>query len=231
MCDADTLTSQNISGMLRASCVLPFQLSLGFLKYTSPPSALGFWIPLEKCTPENGALSFLPGSHKTTPITKRFVRLPNGKTGMEQLKESQDAQTPPATTVDYQLVECNPGRPIRRLVEVPYKLKRLWYQGDLVIIHGSVLHKSPRNTSNRTRYVSFDKAMRGCKQTCVGTRTPSTRSRARRLQTTMNATGCNLLRRCPSRTFYLSQTLYQLDLLLRERSSCRMECVQGKFSI
>jgi ectoine hydroxylase-related dioxygenase (phytanoyl-CoA dioxygenase family) len=24
--------------------------------------------------------------------------------------------------------------------------------GDLVIIHGSVLHKSPRNTSNATRY-------------------------------------------------------------------------------
>jgi hypothetical protein len=26
--------------------------------YTNPPSALGFWIALEKCTPHNGALSF-----------------------------------------------------------------------------------------------------------------------------------------------------------------------------
>ncbi|TFY68787.1 hypothetical protein EVJ58_g793 [Rhodofomes roseus] len=53
--------------------------------YTDPPSALGFWIALEKCTPENGALSFLPGSHLTAPITKRFVRKPGGGTGFETL--------------------------------------------------------------------------------------------------------------------------------------------------
>ncbi|KAH9045112.1 phytanoyl-CoA dioxygenase [Lactarius hengduanensis] len=61
-------------------------------KYTSPPSALGFWIALEKCTSENGAMSFLPGfaSHRVNR--------------------------------------------------------------DLVLIHGSVLHKSGRNTSAKTRF-------------------------------------------------------------------------------
>ncbi|KAI0829694.1 phytanoyl-CoA dioxygenase [Trametes gibbosa] len=98
--------------------------------YTNPPSAVGFWIPLEKCTPENGALSFLPGSHLTTPITKRFVRLPGGGTGFEQLIPPEDAPKNPEGK--YILEACMPG--------------------DLVIIHGSVLHKSERNTSPHTRF-------------------------------------------------------------------------------
>ncbi|KAI0066252.1 phytanoyl-CoA dioxygenase [Artomyces pyxidatus] len=97
--------------------------------YTSPPSALGFWLALEKCTPENGALSFLPGSHLTAPITKRFVRLPTGGTGFEQLIAPTDASAPEG---EYIMEECQPG--------------------DLVIIHGSVLHKSERNLSPKTRF-------------------------------------------------------------------------------
>ncbi|THH15044.1 hypothetical protein EW146_g5372 [Bondarzewia mesenterica] len=99
--------------------------------YTSPPSALGFWLALEKCTPENGALSFLAGSHLTVPITKRFVRLQTGGTGFEQLVPSDvaAAQVPEGK---YVLEACMPG--------------------DLVIIHGSVLHKSERNTSPNTRF-------------------------------------------------------------------------------
>ncbi|THH00901.1 hypothetical protein EW026_g1704 [Hermanssonia centrifuga] len=98
--------------------------------YTNPPSALGFWIPLEKCTPENGALSFLPGSHRATTITKRFVRLPGGGTGFEELIPPE--QAPPKPEGKYVLEACMPG--------------------DLVLIHGSVLHKSPKNTSLRTRF-------------------------------------------------------------------------------
>jgi len=100
--------------------------------YTDPPSALGFWIALEKCTPENGALSFLPGSHLVSPITKRFIRLPGGGTGFEQLlipEQQAQIQTPSGK---YILEACNPG--------------------DLVLIHGSVLHKSERNTSPHTRF-------------------------------------------------------------------------------
>ncbi|THH09803.1 hypothetical protein EW145_g1761 [Phellinidium pouzarii] len=95
--------------------------------YTDPPSALGFWFALENCTPENGALSFLPGSHKTTPIVKRFVRLPEGGTGFEDL--ISPAEVPPKPEGKYVLTEC-----------------------DLVIIHGSVLHKSERNQSLFTRF-------------------------------------------------------------------------------
>jgi phytanoyl-CoA hydroxylase len=97
--------------------------------YTSPPTALGVWIALEKCTSENGALSFLPGSHLTAQIAKRFVRLPSGGTGFEQLIDPSNVSTP---TGEYVLEECNPG--------------------DLVLIHGSVLHKSRRNTSPKTRF-------------------------------------------------------------------------------
>lgn len=32
--------------------------------YTSPPSATGLWFALEDCTPSNGCLSFMPGSHR-----------------------------------------------------------------------------------------------------------------------------------------------------------------------
>ena len=42
-----------------------------------PPEALvGFWIPLEDATVENGCLWFIPGSHKGGVHT-RFVRNPD----------------------------------------------------------------------------------------------------------------------------------------------------------
>ncbi|CAA7260602.1 unnamed protein product [Cyclocybe aegerita] len=102
--------------------------------YTYPPSALGFWIALEKCTATNGALSFLPGSHVITPITKRFVRLGDNKgTGFEDLvPPSVQREVSEASKGNYVLETCNPG--------------------DLVLIHGSVLHKSERNTSPHTRF-------------------------------------------------------------------------------
>jgi len=110
--------------------------------YTDPPTALGFWIALEECLETNGALYFLPGSHLISPITKRFIRLPNGKgTTFEPLppslknptrKESGGGKNSSTKDDDYVLVNCKPG--------------------DLVLIHGNVLHKSKRNTSARTRF-------------------------------------------------------------------------------
>ncbi|KAF9010711.1 phytanoyl-CoA dioxygenase [Cyathus striatus] len=103
--------------------------------YTSPPSALGFWIALEKCTSTNGALSFLPGSHRTAPITKRFVRQGDGKgTGFEYLTTPEEEQKILEKEMkgEWVMACCEPG--------------------DLVIIHGSVLHKSERNTSPMTRF-------------------------------------------------------------------------------
>ncbi|CAE6481551.1 unnamed protein product [Rhizoctonia solani] len=111
--------------------------------YTDPPSALGFWFALERCTEFNGALSFLPGSHRTTPINKRFVRLPEGGTGFIDIEspvipldiQSQPSERPvdfDATGGEYILETCDAGT--------------------LVLIHGSVLHKSERNTSQNTRF-------------------------------------------------------------------------------
>ena len=82
-----------------------------FFQYTNPPSALGCWIALERCTATNGALSFLPGSHHIYPVTKRFVRLGEGKgTGFEQLpltsKEEELSKQPKG---EYILETCNPG--------------------------------------------------------------------------------------------------------------------------
>jgi phytanoyl-CoA hydroxylase len=105
---------------------------------------------LEQCTRENGALSFLPGSHLTAPIAKRFVRLPSGGTGFEQLLDPNQVQTPVG---DYVLEECDPGERSMCLGTMPRKVhvKAAWI-GDLVLIHGSVLHKSERNRSDKTRF-------------------------------------------------------------------------------
>ena len=64
-------------------------------------------MPLEKCTPENGALSFLPGSHLTAPITKRFVRMPSGGTGFESLIPPE--KVPKNPEGKYVLEACEPG--------------------------------------------------------------------------------------------------------------------------
>lgn len=83
---------------------------------------------MEDCTETNGCLWFIPGSHKTTPITRRFIRDPNGTgtifTGDEELKFD-------AT----------------QYVMSPVKA------GTLVLIHGSVIHKSAPNYSKDSRYI------------------------------------------------------------------------------
>lgn len=99
-------------------CEFGFKLSpnvytylVRFLQYTDPPSALGFWIALEKCTASNGALSFLPGSHLTTRVTKRFVRLGENKgTGFERLvSPEEEKKLSEAAIGEYILETCNPG--------------------------------------------------------------------------------------------------------------------------
>ena len=72
---------------------------------------------MEKCTPENGALSFLPGSHITAPIAKRFVRLPNGGTGFEHLlSPEEEARAKENSQGEYIIEECAPGMSIECIV-------------------------------------------------------------------------------------------------------------------
>lgn len=96
--------------------------------YTDPPSAVGFWFALEDCTTTNGCLSFVPGSHKTSPITKRFVRQDSGTGFIDlggELREPNDDE--------FKIEECSAGT--------------------LVVIHGNVLHKSEANRSLKSRYI------------------------------------------------------------------------------
>ena len=72
--------------------------------YTDPPSAVGFWFALEDCTMANGCLSFVPGSHKTSPIAKRFVRM-DGGTGFISICKELDEPGEEEFTVE----ECSAG--------------------------------------------------------------------------------------------------------------------------
>ncbi|KAK8050533.1 Phytanoyl-CoA dioxygenase domain-containing protein 1 [Apiospora phragmitis] len=93
--------------------------------YTDPPSAVGFWYALEDATAENGCLSFLPGSHRWAPVKQRFF--PNAKEYGEGLQGGAKE------TDQYVMGEVKAG--------------------DLVLIHGNLLHKSEKNLSQKGRII------------------------------------------------------------------------------
>ncbi|KAK9450921.1 uncharacterized protein V1518DRAFT_412077 [Limtongia smithiae] len=100
--------------------------------YTDPPSAIGFWYALEDCTAENGALSFVPGSHKWAQIAKRMIRMNGIKegTGFIPIDGKETPREP--TDGEFIMPTCPAGT--------------------LVLIHGSLLHKSETNRSQKSRY-------------------------------------------------------------------------------
>lgn len=52
---------------------------------------MGLWFALEDCTPENGCLSFVPGSHKVNAkVTRRLVRAPGGGTELVTVPGMED---------------------------------------------------------------------------------------------------------------------------------------------
>eukprot|EP00163_Fabomonas_tropica_P029158 TRINITY_DN6164_c0_g1_i3.p1 TRINITY_DN6164_c0_g1~~TRINITY_DN6164_c0_g1_i3.p1 ORF type:complete len:321 (-),score=28.79 TRINITY_DN6164_c0_g1_i3:107-952(-) len=95
--------------------------------YTHPDSCMGLWWALEDATPENGCLYAIPGSHKW-PVERRFKRNPNGK-----------------GTIFEPEVQANEWD-LEKMVAVPVT------SGSLVILHGSVVHMSHENKSDRTRH-------------------------------------------------------------------------------
>lgn len=106
--------------------------------YTDPPSAVGFWYALEDCTVENGCLSFAAGSHKRAPIRSRFVRSEDG--AGTTFVETEGAQWPRGLEEDGEV-----KKEVYELTEVK--------AGTLVLIHGNVLHKSEKNTSQKGRMI------------------------------------------------------------------------------
>jgi len=108
--------------------------------YTNPPSAVGFWYALEDATIENGCLSFLKGSHKTTPVKKRFVRRKDGK-GTEFI--DNDGERFPNGDGYGERGEGEEGE---------YTIGEV-KAGSLVLIHGNLLHKSEKNLSQKGRII------------------------------------------------------------------------------
>ncbi|ORY33409.1 hypothetical protein BCR39DRAFT_519879 [Naematelia encephala] len=126
------LQSMIICKQPRIGGVVPCHNDSTFL-YTDPPSAIGCWIALEDCTPDNGCLSFLPGSHKLSRTASRFVRAQGGGTTFEAV---------PGIEPNEEKWDEMPG-----WRQAPCKA------GTLVLIHGSVMHKSPPNTSDKSRLI------------------------------------------------------------------------------
>ncbi len=108
--------------------------------YTNPPSAVGFWYALEDATLENGCLSFLPGSHRWASVDKRLVRKA-GDEGTEMV-DNGGARFPVGE-------EYGTEKPGEEGEYVPGEVKA----GSLVLIHGNLLHKSERNTSQKGRII------------------------------------------------------------------------------
>ncbi|KFA73657.1 hypothetical protein S40288_07642 [Stachybotrys chartarum IBT 40288] len=112
--------------------------------YTNPPSAVGFWYALEDATLENGCLSFLPGSHRWASVSKRLVRKP-----LHAGTEIVDNDGPAFPDADGFGADRPAGDADAADAYVPGEVKA----GDLVLIHGNLLHKSERNTSQKGRII------------------------------------------------------------------------------
>lgn len=95
--------------------------------WTEPQSVIGFWFALEDATLENGCMWALPGGHRL-PVRKRFRRA-----GVPAAGTVFDVFDP----IDY------PSEG-----EVPLEVSK----GTLIVLHGSLPHRSGPNTSDRSRH-------------------------------------------------------------------------------
>ena len=107
--------------------------------YTDKPSAVGFWIALEDATKENGCLSFAPGSHRRAPIKERFGR-----------KQDNSGTTFDKLEGEYRWPKDFKHEEVE--AEEKYDLGEV-EAGSLVLIHGNILHKSEKNTSQKGRMI------------------------------------------------------------------------------
>ncbi|KAL4808778.1 hypothetical protein BDV18DRAFT_90134 [Aspergillus unguis] len=115
--------------------------------YTSPPSAVGFWIALQDAGSGNASLGMYKGSHKRKEgrVGRRFVRRYNdqGECCGTGFVENTGEQYPKGLEVE----EGDAGENGEGEVEV-LDVKA----GSLVLIHGNVLHKSEKNTGDKSRF-------------------------------------------------------------------------------
>lgn len=107
--------------------------------YTDPVSCVGFWFALQDCTVENGCLEFIPGSQKL-PLQKRFVK--DMKKGFGT--KFAELDNPKADYVE-------PADVKERFSDDSLFRKVIIPAGTLVLIDGSVIHKSGKNSSDHSR--------------------------------------------------------------------------------
>ncbi|KAL8292185.1 hypothetical protein RQP46_001651 [Phenoliferia psychrophenolica] len=121
--------------------------------YTNPLSAVGLWFALEDCTPNNGCLSFVPGSHKRNPISKRLERVPGGGTAIMPIPGVVNETDWDAEGVAWQVADCKAGgKSAPHPPPFGYRIL-LSLNADLVLIHGSVVHRSEKNLSQKSRFI------------------------------------------------------------------------------
>ncbi|RAH62822.1 phytanoyl-CoA dioxygenase [Aspergillus piperis CBS 112811] len=117
--------------------------------YTDPPSAVGWWIALQDAGKGNASLGMVRGSHRRRDggVGRRFVRVyDNDEDGGEVVGtgfvENEGGRFPRGLEVDDDEGEGE-GEEVE-VVDVK--------AGSLVLIHGNVLHKSERNTGDKSRF-------------------------------------------------------------------------------
>lgn len=118
--------------------------------YTSPPSAVGWWIALQDAGPGNGTLGMFQGSHRGSTgggIRRRFVRKFDAQgrtvgTGFIENEGPRLARGMPAGDEDRG--ELDGSQEELEVLDIK--------AGSLVLIHGNVLHKSEKNTSPNSRF-------------------------------------------------------------------------------
>jgi phytanoyl-CoA hydroxylase len=123
--------------------------------YTNPPSAVGWWIALQDAGAGNAALAMAPGSHRRASgrICRRFVRANPGETGMETGTAfvANDGPGWASDALDYRQQQQQQQQQEEEGEEDIFEIVNA-NAGDLVLIHGNVVHASEKNTSNRSRF-------------------------------------------------------------------------------
>ena len=99
---------------------------------TQPHSCIGIWVALEDSCVENGCLCAIPSSHKTYGLGKQYVKaLDNTGTKFVELQKAAIPEK------DWELSKM-----------IPLEAKK----GDLILLHGELVHASYPNRSSYSRH-------------------------------------------------------------------------------
>ncbi|KAJ2726670.1 hypothetical protein GGI07_000393 [Coemansia sp. Benny D115] len=168
--DPRVLQSMAIFKQPKIGGAVPWHQDSTFL-FTKPLSAFGFWYALEDCTLTNGCLEAVPGSHRYTPVTRRFVIANaddeyNTKSNPDASVNSVDGQAATKGSLGTKMVDIDPvfslfppnrdggeakaiAAPETPTESAPLEVKA----GSLVLLHGQLLHRSSHNYSDKSRWI------------------------------------------------------------------------------